>query len=542
MKKRTDDNKKSYFGGTGSLGKIKRKIFNAQILLIMLFSVLLAAVGIVISVTEKRTEIDRNLKNISDTIVYSPMLSAIDINDADAVSAPLFCSYLDALKTSLSQVDVISIVNREGKRFYHTTSSLTGTRYDGETPSFSDKNFYIVDAVGPSGEQRRAYSAVYSEDGTYQGFIMVIILSQNLRHGITNIVVIYAAITAVIVALELLLAQWLGSGIKKSLLGYEPDAITAMYLVRDNILESVDEGVAAVDKKGNVLFANTSAQKMICDGENIVGKNLDCFEGCKELKTALSGDGREVNVRIDICGREALIDRIPVQSDDYVGTIAIIKDRAKYTELMEELAGTRYLVDSMRANNHDFTNKLHVIMGLIQMGMYDKATDYIQNITLVQRETVSKIMNAVNEPSMAALLIGKVARAAELNVKFTLKEGSLFNKSDLWIPTETFITILGNLIENAFDSLNGRSDVQDKQIFVGLYTKRNAVLITVEDNGGGMTEETVNRIFENGFSTKGANRGTGMYRVKSLVDEFNGKTEIESTLGVGASIAISFYR
>jgi sensor histidine kinase regulating citrate/malate metabolism len=76
---------------------------------------------------------------------------------------------------------------------------------------------------------------------------------------------------------------------------------------------------------------------------------------------------------------------------------------------MEELSGTRYLVDSMRANNHDFTNKLHVILGLIQMGMYDDASSYIQNITMVQRENISKVMNAVNVPAVAALLIGKIA-------------------------------------------------------------------------------------------------------------------------------------
>ena len=175
------------------------------------------------------------------------------------------------------------------------------------------------------------------------------------------------------------------------------------------------------------------------------------------------------------------------------------------------------------------------------MGMYDKATDYIQNITMVQREAISKIMNAINEPSMAALLIGKAARASELNVKFALKEGSYFNKSDLWIPTETFITITGNLIQNAFDSLNAKSG-DNKQVFVGLYSKPNAVLITVEDSGDGMKQEIIEHIFENGFSTKGEGRGTGLYRVKSLSDEFGGKITVESTVGVGTTVAVSFFR
>ena len=534
---------KSLHGGGNSLTKIKRKIFNTQMALIIIFSVILAIAAIFIGVTEKRQEIDKNLKNISEAIVSSPLLKDIDINRLSAEDATYFCGYLGSLKSSVTDIDVISVVNASKIRFFHTTESLSGTVYDGEMPVFADKDFYIVDAVGPSGEQRRAYSAIYDKGGNYAGFLMVIILSKSVKAGILSTVITYASITFAVILCELMLAQWLSGGIKKSLLGYEPDAISAMFSVRDNILESIDEGVVAVDGDGNVLFVNTVAEKMLGgQGKSeIIGKNLTSLIAGKELNALLDGDGKEVNVRIKIGDKEALADRVPVRPDGEAAKIIILRDRAEYTRLMEELAGTRYLVDSMRANNHDFTNKLHVIMGLIQMGMYDKATDYIQNITMVQRESISKIMNAINEPSMAALLIGKAARASELNVKFALKEGSYFNKSDLWIPTETFITITGNLIQNAFDSLNAKSD-DKKQVFVGLYSKPDAVLITVEDSGDGMKQEIIEHIFENGFSTKGEGRGTGLYRVKSLSDEFGGKITVESTVGVGTTVAVSFFR
>ena len=529
--------------GGNSLAKIKREIFNTQMALIIIFSVILAIAAILIGVTEKRQEIDKNLKNISEAIVSSPLLKDIDINRLNAEDATYFCDYLGSLKSSVSDIDVISVVNASKVRFFHTTESLSGTVYDGEMPEFADKDFYIVDAVGPSGEQRRAYSAIYDKGGNYAGFLMVIILSKSVKAGILSTVITYASITFAIILCELMLAQWLSGGIKKSLLGYEPDAISAMFSVRDNILESIDEGVVAVDGDGNVLFANAVAEKMLGGQEKseIIGKNLTSLIAGKEPNALLDGDGKEVNVRIKIGDKEALADRVPVRPAGEADKIIILRDRAEYTRLMEELAGTRYLVDSMRANNHDFTNKLHVIMGLIQMGMYDKATDYIQNITMVQREAISKIMNAINEPSMAALLIGKAARASELNVKFALKEGSYFNKSDLWIPTETFITITGNLIQNAFDSLNAKSG-DNKQVFVGLYSKPNAVLITVEDSGDGMKQGIIEHIFENGFSTKGEGRGTGLYRVKSLSDEFGGKITVESTVGVGTTVAVSFFR
>ena len=210
---------------------------------------------------------------------------------------------------------------------------------------------------------------------------------------------------------------------------------------------------------------------------------------------------------------------------------------------MEELSGTRYLVDSMRANNHDFTNKLHVILGLIQMGMYDDASSYIQNITMVQRENISKVMNAVSEPAVAALLIGKIARASELNINFVLREGCYYSPADMNLPSEMLITVIGNLLDNAFDAMNEGSDYKDhKELMFGIYSKPGAVLITVDDTGSGIKSSDLELIFENGFSTKGEGRGTGLYQVKAMVENFGGKIMVESQEGVGSSFSVSFVK
>ena len=208
---------------------------------------------------------------------------------------------------------------------------------------------------------------------------------------------------------------------------------------------------------------------------------------------------------------------------------------------MEDLSGTRYLVDSMRANNHDFTNKLHVILGLIQMEMYNEASSYIQNITMVQRENISKVMNAVNEPAVAALLIGKIARASELNVSFVLREGCYYSSADMNLPSEMLITVIGNLLDNAFDAMNENGDYQaQKELMFGIYSKPGAVLVTVDDTGNGISQEDRAHIFENGYSTKGEGRGTGLYQVKAMVENFGGKITVESQEGVGSSFSVSF--
>jgi sensor histidine kinase regulating citrate/malate metabolism len=264
--------------------------------------------------------------------------------------------------------------------------------------------------------------------------------------------------------------------------------------------------------------------------------------GDEILSRHIKSGGKERN--INLAKADIILDRVPIKEDGVtVGTIAILHNRAEYTKLMEELSGTRYLVDSMRANNHDFTNKLHVILGLIQMGMYDDASSYIQNITMVQRENISKVMNAVSEPAVAALLIGKIARASELNINFVLREGCYYSTADMNLPSEMLITVVGNLLDNAFDAMNESTDYKKhKELMFGIYSKPGAVLITVDDTGSGIKSRDMEHIFENGFSTKGDGRGTGLYQVKAIVENFGGKITVESQEGVGSSFSISFVK
>ena len=529
-----------------SLAKIQRKISVTQIVLIVSLSLILAMAGLIINIHFQREKIDNNLQNISETIATSPILKENDVQNSNVLAQESLLRYLDSLKKSLLDVDVISIVNKNNTRFYHTNHNLIGTEYDGEQPNFNDVSFYIVNTSGPSGLQRRAYSALYDNNGEYVGFIMVIILTENVNASLMPIIVTYSVITLIVIVVELLISSWISGNIKKSLLGYEPDTISAMYLIRDNILESLEEGVIAIDKNSNIIFANNSVVKILdkTNEQELIGQNLSNIKNGLVIKRALSGEERELNIHEQISEDiDVLIDRIPIKNgQETVGTIGILHNRAEYTKLMEDLSGTRYLVDSMRANNHDFTNKLHVILGLIQMQMYDNAISYIENITIVQRATISKIMNTINEPSIAALLIGKTSRASELNVKFILRESSYFSNSDISLPTEVLITIIGNLIENAFESMNEKeySQYEQKQLLFGIYSKPNALLITVDDTGLGIKKENIGHIFENGFSTKGANRGTGLYQVKTMIDNLGGQITVETQENVGTSFSVSF--
>ena len=529
-----------------TLKSIQIRFFRIQMVLIISLAIFLGVAGIVINIQFENEKRDQNLQNVARTIASSPILDNTYSKEGERL---VLREYLDSLKDSLGNIDVISVVNTENVRLYHSNHDLIGTIYNGTAPEFAkeEKEYYATNDKGPSGTQRRAYAAIYDTNGNYTGFVMAIMLKTNIRAEMLQTLWFFFLITVVAILIEILVSAELSGKIKKSLLGYEPDVFSVMYQIRDNILETLEEGIIAVDKQMTVQFINRAAVKMLCETENteeFVGNPLGDFCAEELFRHTLESGEKEFNIQERSLNQpDILVDRIPIREDsEIVGAIGILHNRAEYTKLMEDLTGTRYLVDSMRANNHDFTNKLHVILGLIQMELYEEAVAYIENISIVQRATISKIMNMVNEPAVAALLIGKVARASELNVKFIVREGCCYSNTDLALPAESLVTIIGNLIDNALDSMNEKESGNEKpkELLFGIFSKPGAVLLTVDDTGSGITNENLEHIFEYGYSTKGEEHGTGLYQVKKMVEGLNGTISVETQEGIGTSFSVSF--
>ena len=407
----------------GNLTLLRKEITSTQVILIVLVTILLSAGGMIININSNNKSFNQNLQNTSALITR---LYSFTKN----MTQTELCVYMDSVVSSLSDVDIFSIVDKNNTRIYHTHHQLINTQYDGDHPDFSIKrsDYFTEDSTGPSGPQRRTYSAVYDEDGNYQGFIMTIQLKTSMRSVTIRTILLFLVVTIVAILIELAVCATISKKIKKEFLRFTED-----------------------------------------------------FEG------------------------------------------------------------TKFLVDSMRANNHDFTNKLHVILGLIQIGEYEKAQNYIQNISIIQRETVTFVMHNIENPSLAALLIGKIARASECNVKFSLKENTSYKEKDIDIPSEALVTITGNLIDNALDAMN-RSHKECKELSIGIYSKPGDLLIIVQDSGPGIPKDIREAIFEKGFSTKGKGRGLGLYHTKQLILSLGGEIFVESQVGKGCCFTVKLKR
>ncbi len=320
------------------------------------------------------------------------------------------------------------------------------------------------------------------------------------------------------------------------------DNLLKMFKLREDILTALEEGILAIDNDKKVIFINQAAISMLhISDKHPVGKQLSEIYPASKLSNLLKTGKKEFNVQMKSLKNDYVIsDRMPIWDDGkIIGAVAIFRNRTEVVKLAENLTGVKHLVESMRANNHDFINKLHVILGLIQMQKYDEAVEYIMNVSMVQKEIISGIIHHIETPSIAALLIGKFARAAELGIHFAIDESSLLKEDDTNIPADVFITVLGNLIENAMDSLN-TSSIKTKKMLVSIKANNKSVVIAVSDNGPGISKENLKKIFHKGYSTKDNSRGTGLFVVKNLVESYNGKISVTSIEGVETKFVVNF--
>ena len=148
-------------------------------------------------------------------------------------------------------------------------------------------------------------------------------------------------------------------------------------------------------------------------------------------------------------------------------------------------------------------------------------------------------MNQIQDTAVAALLVGKTSRAAELGIQLQLDSKSVLSGEEHILPSGVLIHILGNLIENATESLN-RSTRKQKEIHVSILENAEGLFLCVEDTGPGILPELLPYIFEPGVSTKGEGRGVGLSQIKDITDLYHGHIRVESEPKAGTSFFLSF--
>ena len=394
------------------------------------------------------------------------------------------------------------------------------------------------------GSDHSAYAPIQDAQGNLLGFVIVGVYMRSMAQATVQTVLQFVAIGLLAVLLGSLLALRLSRQIKQSLQGYEPDAFAQRLNLREDILEALEEGILAIDREANIVFLNHAAADMLSlDQQKAIGQPLHAVYPRSTLDRVLHTGQAEYNVSMrSLKDVQVLADRLPLYDDGTLtGAVGIFRNRTEVTHLANDLTGVRHMVEAMRAYTHEFMNKLHVILGLLQIGAPDKAQQYIMDTTRTHQEAVTRIMNQIHEPSVAALLVGKTSRANELGIRLTLDQDSVLREESPWLPPNAYVTVLGNLIENAIEGLN-QSLRGTKQITVSIREDESGLLLCVEDTGPGIPADLRRRLFQRGATSKGEGRGTGLSLVQEVVTTYHGTIRVESDAGVGTSFFIHFRR
>lgn len=337
-------------------------------------------------------------------------------------------------------------------------------------------------------------------------------------------------------------AIYLAKHIKKVLYGLEPEEIAALLQERNVLLNSVKEGVINVNSQGIITLINTEAQRLLNEA-SITNSNTLVGIPAKKVLSGIKLDdviqnGKIIsNAGLKIGKIVFLVTAVPLMLDKKIlGAVITFRQKSVVEEMANQLTGFKNYATALRAQTHEFMNKMHVIMGLINMKAYDELKNYTQEIAYNRQSEVSYITTRMKDITLSGFILGKISRSRELDIDFSLSEESELH-SELEVPSvHDLVLIIGNIVENAFDALKDFDGERIVNLSILDFDKE--IVIVVEDSGPGISEDTIKNLFIRGFTSKGEGHGFGLYLVKESVENLNGTISVESSLGEGTTFTI----
>lgn len=420
------------------------------------------------------------------------------------------------------------VTDMHGVRYSHPNARLIGKRFIGEDiqPAFAGKENVAVNH-GVLAPALRVFTPVFNDRQQQIGVVVVGIslskVDEQIAKGRWNVL-----LTVLFSALVCGIGTWsLVRGLKRVLLGLEPQEISTQFQQRQAMLHSLKEGVVAVDVEGRVTLINPAASEILLSGP---GKEIAHTPLLADLHEVLQ-TGEPIYDRELGCNGFLLISNtVPVRSQNaIVGAISTFRDKTEVSQLLQRLDGMVNYVDALRTTSHEFMNKLHVILGLLNMKSYDKLEEYVLQTAHTYQADIGEIQHRIKSPVVAGFLIGKIQRAKERGFTLNLAEESLVPDCPNEKQVTVLVTVLGNLIENALDAMSGQSE---GEVGLLLHYQNGWLSGEVSDDGPGIPPANIDAIFNKGFSTKGENRGVGLFLASQQLRELGGTLAVESEPGV----------
>ena len=445
-------------------------------------------------------------------------------------------AYAERLRQD-ARVDYVTVMDMNEIRLSHPNPAQIGARFAGgdEAEVFRGRS-YLSAARGTLGLSLRAFTPVWDPaDGRQIGAVAVGLLVTGVDRTVVSVQKRVGLGVLIGFGAGILGAMYVAARIKRILLGMEPAEIATLLQQRSALLQSVREGIIAVDRDLTITLVNEEAARLFALGGirgELVGRRHDEVIPLIGMRAVVETGEPQYDQEGDVNGLKILTSRVPVMVDGRIaGAVATFRDKTEVSRLAEQLTGVRHFADALRAQTHEFMNKLHVILGLVKLGEHERLKDYVAAIAGRLDDELGFVMQRVKDPVLAGFLLARFSEAREQAIVLTLDEDTAVPRCPGEAEAHDIVTVVGNLLENAVEALQASPT---REILLGLWQEGEWLHLSVEDSGPGLPEGDFARLFERGFSTKGENRGFGLWRAARTVEARGGRLRAWNKEGGGA--------
>jgi two-component system CitB family sensor kinase len=424
----------------------------------------------------------------------------------------------------------VVVTNRDGVRFSHPNSRLIGRRLE-EPLAVLDGQDHVGIDHGSLGRSANGKAPIFDAAGKVVGQVSVGILETEVASQVAEqakAIMLYSALALALGAgVSLLMAR----AVKRVTFGLELREIASLLQEREAMLHGIREGVIGADSRGRVTLVNNEARRLLGITNNATGKLLTESIEPGRLRDVLTGSLPGADQTVITSDALLVVNRRPVVIGGRdVGSVVTLRDRTELEALVRRMNAVTGLANALRAQEHEFTNRLHVIAGLLDLGEADEARQYLDLIIEDHLVSAEDLRSRISPPVVAALLLAKLAVAAERGIQLQISEDAHLEAPDA--DPLTLMTVIANLVDNAMDAVAAQPE--PREVLVSL-SDDEELRIRVSDNGPGVPAESVADIFTDGYSTKpprgDLRRGIGLALVQRLVHRAGGSITVGASPG-----------
>jgi len=527
----------------------RRRTLAAQILSIQsAVVVVMAAVGFLGVVWYQHGQLVRQYERralavAESTAASGPLQEAVEDGDPGGVVQKMAMAVMHA-----TGVAYVVVTNARGIRYSHPNPAMIGKPvYDDPEPPASEPfrtgQAWTGVQRGTLGVTARGKVPLFGAHHELIGEVSVGIYVEAIWKSLLAALPKLALYMAVALGFGAVVSVGLSRRLKRQTFGLELGQIASMLQEREAMLHGIREGLLGIDNKGRVLLANDEARRLLGFPEEVRGRQVRELLPSGRLLDVVTGATEGADQPLVVGDRVLVANRMPVRLDHraHVGWVVTFQDRTESEGLLRELDTVAGLAEALRAQSHEFSNRLHTVVGLVQLGCYDEAVSFVTDLTSARNDLSRALVDHVDDPVVGALLLGKSSVAAERGV--TLR---VVARGRLVLPPEAVqdvTRVLGNLVDNAIDAAcAGPERPGGRFVEVRLLPSGADLVVSVADSGPGVPEADRAAVFEDGWTTKpsrtGARRGLGLALVREVVARRGGVVDVGQEVGAVFSVLL----